>query len=123
MKLKIIGHSATFWCPGCSLPHSINIGAQATPSWGFNGDIEKPTFTPSVLVTSGHYASGHKSGSDCWCTYYEQHPEEEKDGFECGICHSFVTDGQIQFLSDCSHALAGQTVAVPDYPMTKQGGE
>ncbi len=26
------------------------------------------------------------------------------------VCHSFVTDGQIQFLGDCTHKLAGQTV-------------
>ncbi|MGT2429227.1 hypothetical protein ACU4HD_11865 [Cupriavidus basilensis] len=26
-------------------------------------------------------------------------------------CHSFVTDGHIQFLGDCTHALAGQTGA------------
>jgi hypothetical protein len=32
------------------------------------------------------------------------------------VCHSFVTDGKIQFLSDCTHALAGQTVALPDWP-------
>jgi hypothetical protein len=26
------------------------------------------------------------------------------------LCHTFVTDGQIQYLGDCTHALAGQTV-------------
>jgi hypothetical protein len=25
-------------------------------------------------------------------------------------CHSFITDGKIEFLSDCTHSLAGQTV-------------
>jgi hypothetical protein len=29
-------------------------------------------------------------------------------------CHSFVTDGRIQFLSDSTHALAGQTVDLPE---------
>ena len=28
-------------------------------------------------------------------------------------CHSFVTDGRIQFLSDSTHVLAGQTVDLP----------
>ena len=28
-------------------------------------------------------------------------------------CHSYVTDGRIQFLGDCSHALAGQTLDLP----------
>ena len=36
------------------------------------------------------------------------------NGWTCKRCHSFVTDGRIQFLSDCTHALAGQTVDLPD---------
>ena len=28
-------------------------------------------------------------------------------------CHSFVTDGRIQFLTDSTHTLAGQTVPLP----------
>jgi len=44
--------------------------------------MELPTISPSVLVT------------------YE--PKR--------ICHSFVRDGKIQFLSDCTHALSGQTI-------------
>lgn len=31
----------------------------------------------------------------------------------CHTCHSFVRDGQIEFLSDCTHALAGKTVSLP----------
>lgn len=31
-------------------------------------------------------------------------------------CHSFVTDGRIQFLGDSTHALAGHTVDLPDWP-------
>jgi len=31
------------------------------------------------------------------------------------VCHSFVTDGRIQFLGDCTHTLAGQTVDLPDW--------
>jgi len=30
-------------------------------------------------------------------------------------CHSYVTDGRIQFLNDCTHDLAGQTVDLPEY--------
>ena len=63
---------------------------------GYNGDAEKPTFTPSVLVTY--------NGSDAG-----------KDGAPPSVCHSFVTDGRIQFLADCTHALAGQTVGLPDF--------
>lgn len=29
------------------------------------------------------------------------------------ICHSFITDGSIEYLSDCTHELAGETVPLP----------
>jgi hypothetical protein len=31
------------------------------------------------------------------------------------VCHSFVTDGRIQFLGDCTHALANQTFDLPGW--------
>ncbi len=57
-----------------------------TDSWRFNGDYERPTITPSVRVSDDRRT----------------------------LCHSFVRDGQIQFLSDCAHELAGQTVDLPE---------
>lgn len=58
-------------------------------TWGWNADTEKPTFTPSVLSEgSGNIPR----------------------------CHSFITDGVAQFLQDSTHAMAGQTVALPDIP-------
>jgi hypothetical protein len=98
-----------FWCPGCEEVHQVRTGPNG---WGFNGDFDNPTFTPSVLVTSGHFSPGHQG--NCWCTF-EQRTGMACD-FKCHRCHTFVTDGQIQFLSDCSHALAGQTVPLPDLP-------
>ena len=93
----------------------IQHGDGPGPRWGWNGDVKRPTFTPSVLVRSGHYVPGYKTGGDCWCAYYAEHPDEERD-FECGVCHSFVIDGSIQFLGDCTHALAGQTVPLAEFP-------
>jgi hypothetical protein len=29
-------------------------------------------------------------------------------------CHSIITDGKIQFCGDCTHALAGKIVDLPD---------
>jgi hypothetical protein len=40
--------------------------------------------------------------------------EEFKEWRTERVCHSFVTDGKIQFLGDCTHALAGQTVELPE---------
>lgn len=105
-----------FRCPGCGDTHllqtpEINAGSGAI--WGFNGDFDRPTFTPSILQWSGHYMPGYNSDK-CWCTWTKEHPADEGKCPTCYICHSFVTDGKIQFLSDCSHSLAGQTVELPE---------
>ncbi len=95
------GGRLLFWCPGCEEAHQVG------PSWGFNGDYDRPTFSPSVLVKTGHYCQGQE-GKDCWCTYEARFGEPAP--FKCTVCHSFVRDGQIQFLGDCTHHLAGRTV-------------
>lgn len=105
-----------FWCQGCRVSHSVSVGQIGT--WGWNGDAEKPTFTPSVLVRSGHYASHARPDDSCWCKYNAEQVANggQPTSFKCGVCHSFVTDGRIQFLGDCTHELAGQTVDLPDWP-------
>lgn len=82
--------SLTFFCKGCDAPHSINHNLGSSPFWIFNGNLEKPTFTPSVLVS--------------W-----------HEGDAAKVCHSFVTDGRIQYLGDCTHNLAGKTVDLADW--------
>ncbi len=84
--LKGIGDGGwLFRCPGCDSAHVIDSG------WTCNGDVIRPTITPSILVNG-------RQGLI--------HPGMPR-------CHSFVTDGRIQFLEDCTHALAGQTVDLP----------
>lgn len=98
MTIKTIGrclgraHDGSLWffCKGCDQPHSLNVGPGAGPRWGYNENPEAPTFTPSVLVR--------------W-----NEREETK------VCHSFVTDGRIQYLNDCTHGLAGQAVDLPEW--------
>lgn len=95
-----------FWCPGCDGAHQVGVGEGPGPRWGYNGDPETPTFTPSILVRG-----------------IQPITDEERDKIMSGervekrplVCHSFVTDGRIQFLADCTHALAGQTVELPDF--------
>lgn len=60
-------------------------------------------------MRSGHYRS---DATDCWCNYEERYGKASP--FKCVQCHSFVTDGKIQFLSDCSHAKAGMTIDLPE---------
>ena len=101
-KLRSLeGGRLMFWCPGCDGAHQVGIGEGDGPRWGYNGDPEAPTFTPSILVQY----NGRDAGQD------------RGDGRLAppAICHSFVTDGKIQFLPDSTHALAGQTVDLPDF--------
>lgn len=93
------GGRVLFWCPGCDGAHQITVKDDPNrqgPIWGYNGNPDAPTFTPSVLV--------RYNGADA----------DKPDGIP-SVCHSFVTDGRIQFLSDCTHHLAGQTVELPDF--------
>ncbi len=108
-----------FRCPGCGDIHQVitkdNVNYSA--HWEFNGDLDNPTVSPSLLVRSGHYVSGQEN-KRCWCDYHKEHPEEKENAPHCYRCHSFIRNGKIQFLSDCSHSLAGQTVDLPDYEET-----
>lgn len=57
-----------------------------TGNWTWNGSIEAPTLRPSVLTTFEPY----------------QRPKV--------VCHSWINDGNVQFLNDCTHAFSGQTL-------------
>lgn len=110
-----------YWCQGCESTHMIRT--KGGPSaWGWNGDVEKPVFTPSVLSTSGHYVSGQPQPPDCFvCNENAAHPHEDQGGYKCVRCHTFVgcngaQPGEVIFLSDCTHALAGQVHPLPDLP-------
>lgn len=103
--LRTIGDDEIgFWCPGCDEIHVVGAAR-----WQFNGDYDRPSLSPSVLVTSGHYSPDWR-GPFCWCTYAREHPGEAT--FRCFRCHSFVKGGRIEFLSDSTHALAGKTVVL-----------
>lgn len=77
----------------------------------WNGSLDKPTFQPSLLVRSGHHGLSHQPGDDCWCTFKARGGDTS---FSCYLCHSFIREGRIEFLTDCTHPLAGQTVDLPD---------
>lgn len=68
-----------------TLPFILKGKREGTGCWTWNGDIEAPTLRPSVLTKGSHF-----------------------------ICHSWVNDGKVKFLSDCSHEYAGQTLDLLD---------
>jgi hypothetical protein len=85
-----------FECPGCRDGHFVTIyphraanGAQ----WQFDGDLDQPTFQPSILQR------------------WDFTPESKQPS---KICHLFLTKGKLHFLGDCTHSLANQVVDLPD---------
>lgn len=90
---QVEGGGLMFWCPGCDGAHMVRVGDGPGPRWSWNGAIERPTFAPSVFVNA---PGPHHSD-------------------RAPICHFFVVEGRMKFLADCTHALAGQTVDLPDW--------
>ena len=99
-----------FVCPGCQTPYLLPDGSEHTPSglhmvavnsphhppsWVWDGNLESPTLSPSILTRIQPYG---------------------EDGKPLGVCHSFLRDGVFEFLPDCTHPLAGQFVPMPDLP-------
>lgn len=83
------------FCPACGHGHQFD------DRWTFNGDMEKPTFRASMLSRwRGPVLDPGKN--------YGTGPDVDH------VCHSFVTDGRIEFLGDCTHELRGQTVDLLD---------
>ncbi len=101
------GGRVGFFCPGCKEIHQIRVEGDGSPRWGFNGDYERPTFTPSVLVT-GHQIERNSAGE--WTGEWVRGADGKPLPL---VCHSFVTDGQISFLNDCTHELCGKIVPIP----------
>lgn len=97
---EILGYS--FMCPGCGGQHVAEV-----PRWNFNGDLTKPTFTPSIKVTWGKHVQPDFDESG-WCA-------SRTDFYApSGICHFFITNGQILFCGDCTHDKKGMVMDLPD---------
>jgi len=83
-------------CPGCGRGHAFYTDYKDSPNgavWAFNNDFEEPTFSPSMHITHTDPDTGERITS----------------------CHSFVREGMIEFLSDSTHKLSGQTVKLPEW--------
>lgn len=77
-------------CPGCECYHFITVDKSQTPNWSFNGDIEKPTVSPSVRVRYGN----------------------EPDSM---VCHFFIREGFYEYCPDSTHKYSGQKIEIPDW--------
>lgn len=116
MKLRLLADNmVAFHCPGCDHLHAVHVGPDPdfphTPMWGYNDDPVHPTLTPSILFSTEKWVPPVTPAN---VGQWRAKPwDQVKVPY---VCHSFVTAGQIEFLTDCTHALAGQTVDLPDYP-------
>lgn len=88
VRIRDYGKNYLFFCPGCRYFHSYDVRTDGLePSWEFNGDLEKPSFSPSLLVN---------------------------DDLPKLRCHLFLREGKLCFLNDCFHELKGTIVDLPD---------
>lgn len=79
------------FCPACAaLGRDTGLHCMdVTKIHTFDGNYDSPTISPSLG----------------W-------PAEPKDFH----CHSYIKSGMIEYLSDCTHGMAGQTVELLDVP-------
>jgi hypothetical protein len=77
-----------FHCVGCGCGHPFEVKGPANDGWTWNGSMDAPTFSPSLLCNQSN---------------------------ELTRCHLFVRDGKIEYQADCFHDLAGKTVDMVDW--------
>lgn len=112
-----VGH----WCPGCQSGHEITVAPEASanlPRWTFNGDYERPSFTPSINIRVNPREHKHyQPDIASMCHYFIKRGGELRD-------RRVLVDGKppdanksyIDFLPDCTHKLKGTVVELPDLP-------
>jgi hypothetical protein len=91
------------WCPGCEETH------QLPDSWTFDGNIEKPTFTPSFK----HSGMRTVTVDGKWTGEWVQDANGSCVPF---VCHYILTAGVLNFCSDSTHTLAGKAILLPPLP-------
>lgn len=99
-KPDVIG-GYNFYCPGCLSAHTFYCNKDYhSLVWEFNGNTEKPSFTPSLLLY----------------TPETEDPVTKEKIPRKTICHLVMTDGIINFCSDCVHTMKGQSVPLMNWP-------
>lgn len=109
----------SYWCQGCEELHTITT--KGPGAWGWNGDAERPVLTPSVLGKSRRMTAAGEADYEQWVA--NGRPDRNGKPFESRdhVCHTFVgcngaQPGEVIFLGDCTHALAGAVQPLPDLP-------
>lgn len=87
------------WCPACEEMHAFAVdGPQSNGArWTFDGNVDLPTFNPSMNIRWGRQAD----------------PRCDVDG---GACHYHLHAGVLKYCADSTHAMAGLEVPLPPIP-------
>jgi hypothetical protein len=66
--VTILGY--VHWCPGCKEPHAIHTGApnHSSARWSFDGNMDAPTFEPSINRGPGYCHYFIRSGVIDFCS-------------------------------------------------------
>lgn len=89
--LGLLDNEPVIWCVGCQMLHRIHINEPNPVTgarWRWSGNVDCPTFSPSVNVSLGHSK----------------------------VCHFYVQQGRIEYLRDSHHAFAGQHLPLAAIP-------
>lgn len=148
------------FCPACEARHDFTIenldarykrsDGTPEPVWQWDGNLESPTFSPSMLAYSAYHICKNEH------TYTETNPDKggqwlwKKTNGELvpvmmgerkppkavrvigessphprdpawGNCHSFLRNGVWDFLGDCAHPMANKQVPMVPLPKWVRG--
>jgi hypothetical protein len=97
------GEGWNHYCPACKTTHGFAVESpfRNGARWSFDGNMEAPTFSPSMNIRVGPYP----------------YDPAETDHGRIEVCHYFLRGGVIEYLGDCTHEMRGQRVPLPDLPL------
>jgi hypothetical protein len=117
-KMRRTTQGYAWFCPACKEMHPLPDG------WKFDGNLERPTFSPSFrygpLIQTVNDENGQWLGA--WLACDKDGNVVERVGLQAGdvpvmwCCHYIITAGQVAYCVDCTHAMKGQTIPMPDLP-------
>ena len=88
-KLRLVTNGVyKHWCPGCKKIHEIDVLNVNHHCWSFSGNMDYPTFRPSIKIM--------------------------KEGQM--VCHYNLVEGIVHFFGDSEHDLKWHSVALDDIP-------
>jgi hypothetical protein len=87
-----------FFCPGCAEYHSVSTTRPNANGTVFriSGTLQLPTVTPMINRSIEKFNSSKHANNPAH------------------VCNSFIVEGKIRFLENCTHALAGRQVDLPN---------